>query len=878
MNGLIFSELCTVLNVSPSRIDLDTSFIQNGGQSLSAAALVAKCKLRGHSLTLRTVLTSLNLREILNSARPDVINDTELSPMERKLDTSRSLSSMENVESLRPVTPVSAAYKPSPRNETASTDALVQSFGRPYQHDQFEGALSTSQHSSLEALKARSKLDTSARTIRSCSSPVASSRSASPDTSFDLLNGSLTEMQLSLIHGSMKTPGMNVIVHGIPIYTKDIPMMKLAWKTVIEQEPIFQMKALLPKNGKAFNWHVENEDNRMNEGFTFNPSDGSQIGSFFDVIAQESTANLEPRSTIIWRVHHALVDGYSASVIFNKVRRVAAGESVQPGPNFAETVKEFKLLQNQRRGEGNAYWAKIYAENADAASQLLLHHRNWDVKLDQSETDVKTINIGPYYYDICRVARDSNITPSIFFNAAWALVLAKHSDSDAVMFGAVLSGRDLPLSDAMTVVGPLVNTLPLFITLDRKSSVKVFLQSVFRRMLELREFQWTTPDNGYSRNFQSALAVQSVLPESLELSSPSIGRPHTRQSTEIPLSVVVDGDETVLFLYHREKFSQQNMNTLVVCYEEALQLLLHTHTTIDVVMEGLLSCSLQVLLRRFGNCFSGLTTRPSIKQDLVTLFESSVSRCSEKTAIERGDFCITYRSLDQAATNIAMRLKGRINAGDVVCVHSDRSINWIVAIYGILKAGGVYCSLDSGLPPELRNQLYSLAGAKVYLTPSTAQNHLCPASCDTCWPVESILAEDSVREPKALYRKASIPWSTAYLCFTSGSTGTPKGVLCTHEGLVAFQSDLQVRLFAQPGVKISQIMSPAFDGSIHEIFSALSYGATLVLPADENLFGPLNSVDSAILTPSMARVLEPRYYDRLKNVRNNMHPELRDGY
>ena len=61
-------------------------------------------------------------------------------------------------------------------------------------------------------------------------------------------------------------------------------------------------------------------------------------------------------------------------------------------------------------------------------------------------------------------------------------------------------------------------------------------------------------------------------------------------------------------------------------------------------------------------------------------------------------------------------------------------------------------------------------------------------------------------------------------------------------------------------------MSPAFDGSIHEIFSALSYGATLVLPAKDDPFGHLGSVESAILTPSMARVLDPERYERLSNV------------
>jgi hypothetical protein len=62
-------------------------------------------------------------------------------------------------------------------------------------------------------------------------------------------------------------------------------------------------------------------------------------------------------------------------------------------------------------------------------------------------------------------------------------------------------------------------------------------------------------------------------------------------------------------------------------------------------------------------------------------------------------------------------------------------------------------------------------------------------------------------------------------------------------------------------------MSPAFDGSIHEIFSALSYGATLVLANSTDPFSHLALVDSAILTPSTAKLLDPEDYPNLRNVR-----------
>ena len=182
-----------------------------------------------------------------------------------------------------------------------------------------------------------------------------------------------------------------------------------------------------------------------------------------------------------------------------------------------------------------------------------------------------------------------------------------------------------------------------------------------------------------------------------------------------------------------------------------------------------------------------------------------------------------------------------------MAVHSDRSINWIIAIYTILKAGATHYSLDSELPSELRNDMYASAGIKPLITPYATQRGFCPASCENFVALDEVLKSMKGTKASVLsHRKEPKPWSVAYLCFTSGSTGTPKGVICIHEGLVAFQSQLGVRLYAQPGIKVSPIMPPAFDGNIHEIFSTLNYGATLVVPQKDGPFGHLAFVDSAI--------------------------------
>ena len=869
MDNIFLSELGVVLGAQPANINLDASFVYNGGHSLSAAALITKCKAQGFTIKFQTLMISPSLKEVMaatveipghkvmKSSAKQIFQISEPSPPLSAADKGQQDDFLEAVPSLQNGT------SKAPSRE----DKRNQYHGGTVDHPVTNQGLQR-----FDIAKAYQLPLSPALTPKLSSKLISEDypdRVSSPIQTLNFEDGSFTEMQLSLMHGSMKTPGMNVITHAETFHSKEIPLMKLAWKMVIEQEPIFCIKALLPEDGRSFYWYDPqiNKDEFSLDAFITLSRD--HVCSTFEVAHQEPLHTPHSLSKITWRVHHALIDGFSAYLLFDKVRQVASGRFVKPSPPFSDTVQDLKRLQESQRKDGNAFWAKKNEQNPSAKSNLLLHSMDEQLEHEKSQSAEVVLDMRPVYEKLVVFAREMNVTSATIFNAAWVLVLSSYADSDTVVFGAVLSGRDLPILNAASVIGPLVNMLPFFVTINREDTVHQFLRTVYEEMVELREYQWTTPENGFSRDFDSALVVQSDQPALDNGFVQAIGRPQTQQATSTPLTVIVEGDGTVHFNYHYRRFNRQNIERVSSYFYETIRMLMRTSTTIEIILMGLMPATSQKLLMENGNCLSGLTTRTSVDQDLVTLFESRVRKHPDDIAVERGQDYLTYQQFDEAATKVMSRLKTKIMPGDVVCVHSDRSINWIVAIFGILKAEGIYCSLSNDLPVELRNTMYQSAGAKVYLTPDISQEESCPDSCDACWAIDTILEEEPTSiDAKELHRKQPIPWATAYLCFTSGSTGTPKGVMCTHEGLVAFQSDLVVRLLAQPGIKISQIMSPAFDGSIHEIFSTLTYGATLVLQVDGDPFGHLGLVDSAILTPSMARILDPRDFKRLSTVSN----------
>jgi non-ribosomal peptide synthetase component F/acyl carrier protein len=848
MDTALLTQLCSVLGLDLTQLDLGLSFIQNGGDSLKAVALATALKDYGCEASREAILTSRSLRDLFHMVQLQNANkvaqqlqwprDTDLSILSSSATSTISQTSLSGV-------PLSGLANYIP--DTYGNSSL--GFTPPF----------PTEHELLKAYAPAGQPKTYGGDRSPFSSDSGFVSSATDDDS-------ITEFQLLLIHGSLKFPGLNFIVHHETYYGDQIPLVKEAWKVVIAMEAIFRSSAMVELSGekwKTFDWRVASV-----EAGDF----GGGINFFFEEIPHKPEPGFRDRCTIAWTVHHSLIDGYSASLLFEKVRKVVNGIKVEPGPPFSQIVKDLKLHQITHREAGDIFWQRKLQENSSARSNLLFPQSN--LRQDSMTSGEFTLDFSDIQQSMIAKARSINVTLPAFINAAWALVLASFADSDSVAFGAVMSGRTIPLPGVLTTIGPLVNTLPLFVNIQRNSSMEEYIRSVFLGLLELEAFQWTTPLNGFSRNYQSALAMQFGPVSSVEYEIAPLETHWSQPNTEIPITIAVHPDGKIQLKYHHNQFSEKNIQLIGQTLREAFHCLLHSSTTVGMALQSLLSCPSQALLMRYGNCISGLTTKNSVQVDLVTLFEKAALSFPAEIAVEQGNHSLTYQEFDHAASKVALELTHVINPGDVICVHSDRSINWLVGIYAILKAGAVYCSLDTALAPELRNSMYVFSGAKVFLTPSVAESTFMPMASKLHVSVEGILqgTDTHMINGETLgHRLEPLPWTTAYLIFTSGSTGVPKVVSCTHGGLVAFQSNLEVRLFAQPGTKISQIMSAAFDGSIHEIFSALSYGATLVLPSSLEPFDHLALVDSAILTPSIARVLDPKDYNRLKYVRELAH-------
>ncbi|KAK8157442.1 hypothetical protein IWX90DRAFT_442565 [Phyllosticta citrichinensis] len=830
---VILSSIAKALSLPVEGLDTSKSFTELGGHSLSAVEVQNDCKpLVQKPPTVLSLLVSPSLEDLLPAKTTRGLYP-ETGP-------SRSVT---------PATSDSGFVETSPLNE--ATDPLDDVSEKYFD----------------AAANATTQWKRDSRTYQQHPTPVISTEQASNPA-----QAPATDMQVAFIRG-----GQSTIRYFETWRLEDVVVMKYAWKKVIRAEPIFQTifdedkpgSYMMRLSDRPIPWEVTVTFDRQSYRQEVAREEFQSLPTFqFRTVIFRSPDYSRSEATIVLSVHHALLDGFSMERLAEKVRRVATGDQeVKPGKSFLAAAQELDAIKKESEAAAVAFWEKKIGQYGSAASSLgLPRPRKRRAPDRDNEVQADFEHLTDRLQATCRAL---GVTVASFFHAAWALAQALYTDSDTVVFGSILSGRNLPIDGIGTVIGPLLNSLPLHVEIDEKASTGDFVRRVFRDLAELSCFHWSTPEHGYTRNFEAALSVTRGLQGSSSSSSSSsfhpIRPPRYDFESNIPLSLALDEAAMSLRLvYHPDCYSPETAQDLASCFVSALERLTDS-TSVQQCLDSMLTVHMQRRLHVLGNCISGLTTRAAHPEDLMSLFDKAAAANADAAAIEVGELSVSYAELDQLATRVASALAELdVQKDEVVCLHADGSLNWVVGLMGVLKADATICSLDSTLPHDLRSAMFATASSKVFVVGDESQLRFRPKDCEHCLVLDTLTTDTPAAGTTA--PRVPRPFAAAYLCFTSGSTGKPKGVLCTQQGLVAFQKDVEVRLHAGPGVRVAQFMSPAFDGSVHEIFSSLCHGGTLVLRSSADPFQVLRVVDSAIMTPSVARTIAAAEFPNLKTV------------
>ncbi len=326
---------------------------------------------------------------------------------------------------------------------------------------------------------------------------------------------------------------------------------------------------------------------------------------------------------------------------------------------------------------------------------------------------------------------------------------------------------------------------------------------------------------------------------------------------KIKLSCIQKRDELRFELHYDENlFDAETIKRLCGQFQTLLESAIATPDAAISKLQLVSEPELRQILVEFNrtNVNHGANNR------LHVLFENQATRTPENIAVVSGDRSVTYAELNARANRLAQQLR---NLGVVqetlVAICVERSLEMVVGLLGILKAGAAYVPLDPALPRERLAFMLEDTGASVLLT----QEHL--QKPPHAGPVH-YLSEDDDADLHAYSENVDSGITTdnaAYVIYTSGSTGKPKGVVVSHRAISNHMLWMQSVYPTTEADRVLQRAPFSFDASVWEMFAPLIAGAQLVLARRDDNKDMVDLVQTMLrhevttlqLVPSLLRVL-----------------------
>ena len=502
---------------------------------------------------------------------------------------------------------------------------------------------------------------------------------------------------------------------------------------------------------------------------------------------------------LVLTYHHILVDGWSTPIMVSELFGLYAGTELPAATPYRDYLE---WLRDQDREAAGESWRQALAgieQPTRIAPAARTDEGTGVLAVELSEEDTERLTVQ---------ARKHGLTLNSVVQAAWGLLLGTLTGTSDVVFGTTVAGRPPEVAGSETMVGLFINSLPLRVRargslLDVVTDVRDQLSGLLSRQpLGLLDIQRLV---GVGELFDTITVFENYPIDDGALDHPGSGLiirlagGKGGDNTHYPLNLLAQpGDRLRLRLgYQCGVFGADAVEVIGQRLLRVLRTIAADLATPVHRLDVLSAEERAGLLADAGA--STVSTLPE-------LFGAQVAKTPDNTAVIFEDTALTYRELNARANQVAHHLIG-LGAGpeSLVALRLPRSIDFVVALLGVGKAGAAYLPVDPDYPADRIEFLLADAAPQVVLAEL-------PSSGPTTDPVVDLRPEHP-----------------AYVIYTSGSTGTPKGVVVSHTGVAALVADHIERCAVTPESRVLQCVSPSFDVAFCEVVMALLSGAALVV-------------------------------------------------
>ncbi|MDP4195847.1 MAG: amino acid adenylation domain-containing protein [Bacteroidota bacterium] len=650
--------------------------------------------------------------------------------------------------------------------------------------------------------------------------------------------------------------------------TIDVEKLRNALKIVLKRHPLLRVTIHYKDGNLIQRFEEQIGDVLFTEDLTGN--DTEQIRR---KINEQSAKNIDLEKGPLFKIHlfkvheqeyyicmishHIITDMWSLAVILNELSllyTLSADEKMLPaGTKVKKSYIDYIQKQElELKGErGKLLWE--YWKNKLSGKLPVL-----DLPIDNARPQVQSFkgSSRSIFFsqnlteEIHNISKQFVTTPFVLLLSAFNVLLHRYSLNDDIIVGTPFAGRTS--KDFNNTVGYFVNPVAIRTRVQGDLRFCDLIENVRQSVREASEYQDypinliiedLNPERQLGRPtlfqvmfvFQHAQAMDgeglsalSLGIEGAELSFAGLKMESVKideQVSPFDLTLMMAENDKSLcatMTYNSDLFNESTITRLLSHFQNILSSIVSYP---EQLIRDINLLDVQEFERlKFVNAQKEFTEDAAIG----ALFEKQVKLTPSSIALIYKDEKVTYDELNQKANNLAHHLiSSGIKKEDIVAIDTGRSIEMIIAMLAVLKAGAAYLPFDYMIPKARKLAIIKSSGAKAVIVKDDSDFYG-PDDLLNLIRLNKVYDKSDAafrEDPGISVDKDNL----AYVIYTSGSTGRPKGVVVNHKGLVNTILSLIDKYRVHSHSRVLQFASPSFDASAQEIYMTLLTGAALYI-------------------------------------------------